>query len=209
MNGFDSPLEELLFDQLSKQLPRGAPLENQVDVETICGPFRLDFMATVQNRRIGIECDGKEFHDQYRDEWRDAMILGDRRADEIIRFRGCDLTYHLEDCVFLLSKIQPLLFTERHALVVRRLASENARRYAEGETDIASCAMLTYGFIGKSRAEDYILVHRRTTEGRTTGVGREFGPVYYRYAERCGRSSLDRLIEQYRASGRGCTRTVP
>jgi hypothetical protein len=208
MNTFESPLESLFFDQLLKQLPRGVPLQTQVLAETRCGTFRLDMMATVQNRRVGIECDGKEYHDEYRDEWRDAMILGDGQADEIIRFRGCDLTYHLDDCMFLLSKIQPLLFFGRHSDVVERLASDRARRFAVGETDWRCGALLNYGFIDKSRAEDFIDIRRRTVEGLVTGVGREFWAVYYRFAIEHGGGPLDNMIERWRATDR-CAWTVP
>src|SRR5262245_53638160 len=135
MTEFESPPERLFHDQLRKRMPAESELLCQFDVRTLCGAFRLDFLAAVQNRRIGIEIDGKEFHDQHRDAWRDAMILGDRQADEIIRFRGCDLHYHLDDCFYLLSKIQPLLFTERHARVIERLASDKAKRLSAGAHD--------------------------------------------------------------------------
>jgi hypothetical protein len=202
MDNFESPLENLFFDQLLKRLPRGVPLEIQVPAPTLCGTFRLDMLATVQNRRIGIECDGKEYHDEYRDEWRDAMILGDGQADEIIRFRGCDLTYHLDDCFFLLSKVQPLLFSDRHLQVVERLASDRARRFAEGETDWQCGAMVTYGYVEKSRAEDFVDIRRRTREGQTTGVGREFWAVYHRFASERGGGSLDEMIQRWQATDR-------
>jgi hypothetical protein len=202
MDEFESPLENLFFDQLLKRLPRGTLFQTQVSVPTVCGTFRLDMMATVQNRRIGLEVDGQEYHDEYRDEWRDAMILGDGHADEILRFRGCDLTYHLDDCFFLLSKIQPLLFSERQTDVIERLASDRARRFAESESDWQCGAMLNYGFIEKSRAEDFIDIRRRTTEGQTTGVGREFWAVYYRFAAEHGGGALDTMIERWRATDR-------
>jgi hypothetical protein len=207
MNDFESPLENLFFDQLLKRLPRGTPFETQVTVPTLCGTFRLDMMATVQGRRIGLEVDGKEYHDEYRDEWRDAMILGDGRADEIIRFRGCDLTYHLDDCLFLLSRMQPLLFCERQAGVIERLASDRVKRFAEGETDWQCGVILNYGFIEKSRAEDFIDISRHTIEGQTTGVGREFWAVYHRFAVEHGGGPLDNVIERWRATDR-CIRSV-
>lgn len=202
MNAFESPLENLVFDQLAKRLPAGVLLQTQVPANTLCGTFRLDSMATVQNRRIGIECDGKEYHDEYRDEWRDAMILGDGHTDEIIRLRGCDLAYHFDDCVFLLSKIQPLLFSGRHIDVVERLASARAKEFAKGETDLQCGASLNYGFIEKSRAEDSIDIRRRTIEGLTTAVGREFWTIYYRFAVEQGGGPLDTMIERWQTTDR-------
>jgi very-short-patch-repair endonuclease len=194
MNDFESPLEQLFNDQLRKRMPKEAELLPQFDVKTLCGNFRLDLLAVVQNRRIGIEIDGKEFHDQYRDEWRDAMILGDGRADEIVRFRGCDLHYHLDDCFYLLSKIQPLLFTARHTGIIERLASDRARRRAEGEYDWATGAMLTYGYIDDSRGVDFIDIRRNSVDG----VPYPFWKVYYNYAVEHGGGPLDQLMEHGR-----------
>jgi len=206
MNTFESPLENLFYDQLLKRLPREAILDTQVPVDTLCGTFRLDMLATVRDRRIGIEVDGQEYHDEYRDEWRDAMILGDGRADEIIRFRGCDMTYHLDDCLFLLSKIQPLLFSDRHSYVVTRLASDKAQWFATHETDCQCGAMITYGYIEESRAEDIVDIRRRTIEGQTIGVGREFWAVYHRFAVEQGGGPLGRLIALWRATDRSASK---
>jgi hypothetical protein len=196
MDAFESPLERLFHDQLLKRLPRGVSIEPQVVVRTLCGTFRLDFMVQVDGRRVGLEVDGKEFHDDWRDEWRDAMILGDNHADEIIRFRGCDLTYHLDDCMYLLSRIQPLLFSERQSGVIERLATERAKRFAES-ADWQAGALLAYGFIEKSRAEYFISIMRRSREGLTLGIGREFWAVLYRFAAERGGGSLDALMQAH------------
>jgi hypothetical protein len=201
MDSFESPLERLFHDQLLKRIPLGVTIEPQVEVRTLCGTFRLDFMVQVSGRRVGLEVDGKEFHDEWRDEWRDAMILGDSQADEIIRFRGCDLTYHLDDCMYLLSRIQPLLFSERQAGVMEKLATERAKRFAE-QDDWQSGAFLGYGFIENSRAEDFLSIMRRSREGLTTGVGREFWAVLYRSAVAHGGGSLDDVMAADAKTGR-------
>ncbi len=194
MYEFESPLEELLHDQLRKRMPQDAELLPQVDVNTLCGNFRLDLLAIARNRKIGIEIDGKEFHDQYRDEWRDAMILGDGRADEIIRFRGCDLHYHLNDCLYLFSRIQPLMFSDRHARVLERLASNEARRCGDGEYDWARGIVLTYGYIDDSRAIDFVDIRRNSIDGAPN----PFWKMYYRYAIERGGGPLDDLMERGR-----------
>jgi len=199
MDAFESPLERLFHDQLLKRLPRGVSIQPQVEVRTNCGPFRLDFLVEARGRRVGLECDGKEYHDEWRDEWRDAMIIGGGHADETIRFRGCDLTYHLDDCFYLLSKIQPLLFSDRQAQVIERLASEQVKRYVGNETDWQLGAFLEYGRIKDSAAVDFVSIYRRSREGLTTGVGREFWAVLYRFAESRGGGQLDHLIEEFAA----------
>ena len=72
---YESPLEDTFARGLSKFLRPGTNLEKQVEVTTICGDFRLDFVATTMaGRRVAYECDGAEFHDAQRDEWRDSVV---------------------------------------------------------------------------------------------------------------------------------------
>jgi hypothetical protein len=89
---YESPLEDSFAWNLSKHLRRDTRLEKQVVVSTVCGAFRMDFVATsAAGQRIAFECDGAEFHEFRRDEWRDAMILGGGGADSIIRLEGAIL----------------------------------------------------------------------------------------------------------------------
>ncbi|WP_428304638.1 hypothetical protein [Lacipirellula sp.] len=195
MDAFESPLERLFHDQLLKRLPRGVSIQPQVEVQTLCGKFRLDFMVEVGGRRVGLECDGKEFHDEWRDEWRDAMILGDNQADEIIRFRGCDLTYHLDDCMYLLAHLQPLLFADRQRIVIEKLASDRVKEFVAGGNLHPTMTMLTYGCINGSGGPDFIIIMRRSREGLTTSVGREFWAVLHRRAVEAGGGSLDAIMK--------------
>ena len=150
---YDPPYESLLEDAfawgLSKVLSPGTILEKQVEVKTICGDFRLDFVATaVAGRQVAYECDGAEFHEQQRDEWRDAMILGANAVDSIIRLRGSDLTYHLDDVLWLLSKWDPDMFSDRSQKILFQLASDRARYHRH---DCLGSAMITYWEESKSR----------------------------------------------------------
>ena len=67
---YDSPIEDTFAREISKHWHKETNIEVQKSVHTLCGEFRLDFMITLKNgQRIGIECDGKEFHDKSRDYW--------------------------------------------------------------------------------------------------------------------------------------------
>ena len=168
-------------------------MATQAEAPTLCGKFRLDLLVIVENRRIGIECDGRDFHDEYRDEWRDAMILGDVRTDEIIRLRACDLTYHLDDCIFILSRLHPSMFANRHRMNLERLASNRAKNARVS----VSGAIFGYGFLDGSAAVDFIDIQRRSIEGR------QFWKNYYQFAIEHGGGSLDRLIELWSHTDRG------
>src|SRR5688572_5827088 len=105
---FDSPLEADFAWHVAKYVSNEVHLDRQVAVETICGRFVLDFVATnPAGARVAFECDGKEFHHAGRDEWRDAMILGADGVDSILRLRGSDLTYHINDVLYITAVWHP------------------------------------------------------------------------------------------------------
>ena len=126
----ESPLEELFAFNLEKYLDSSINLQNQIEVETICGNFRIDFVAYSKIKRIAFECDGADYHNVARDEWRDAMILGAKAVDVIYRLRGSDLTYHIEDCLYLISKWEPEIFSQRGKINLEILASKKKKIFA-------------------------------------------------------------------------------
>jgi hypothetical protein len=85
-------------------------------------------LITPGGYRVGIECDGKEFHEPSRDEWRDAMILGGNHLDALYRIRGSDITYHLDDLLYLLSVLEPSIFSERATSNLKVLASREIQK---------------------------------------------------------------------------------
>ena len=85
---FESPIEEIFAWNMSKFLSEKIRLEKQVVIRTLWGNFRADFMITTDTEKIIFECDGKEYHNAGRDEWRDALILGSSDIDYVYRFRG-------------------------------------------------------------------------------------------------------------------------
>jgi len=102
---YDSPLEDIFAFNIVKYLDHGVSFRPQVEVNTICEVFRVDFMVQAPGgKKIVFECDGKEFHDAFRDEWRDAMILGAGEADIIYRLRGSTLcTIQRMSCILCLN----------------------------------------------------------------------------------------------------------
>lgn len=120
---FDSPIEAAFAESCFKFLSPNAVVEKQVEVSTAHGIFRLDFLMAVNNRKIAVECDGKDFHERLRDELRDAILLGGGNCDTIYHFRGCDLVYYPYDCVWLMSLLDKDLFSQRGHLHLDKLRS--------------------------------------------------------------------------------------
>lgn len=124
---YESPIESDVAWLLCKRLDREARLIPQFRVKTAAGNFRLDFMVERHGRRIGIECDGKEFHDEVRDRERDYHILASGAVAAIYRMPGAGIVYHLDDLVFFLTHYEPNMFSERGRLNCRALASADAK----------------------------------------------------------------------------------
>jgi very-short-patch-repair endonuclease len=126
---YDSPIEDIFAWNLSKYINSDIKVFTQFAVNTIGGKFILDFLLELPNKqKILVECDGKEFHDIHRDEWRDGMILGDNYATFIYRIRGSDLYYHINDVLFIISRIHPELISERGHKNLSMLASEEVKK---------------------------------------------------------------------------------
>jgi len=189
---YDSPLEDLFAHNISKYLGTNVVLNKQVDVETICGTFRVDFVADC-GPKIAFECDGAEYHDAARDEWRDAMILGADAVDVIYRLRGRDLTYHLEDCLFVISRLEPDIFSHRGLLHLGNLATQEARTFIPGRGTWHS---VTYK---PARPEMDPLVISITRNSRIVPKGqRSFWKSVFRFAREKGGGDMDSLIAEWR-----------
>ena len=118
---FDSPIEAAFADSCFKFLSPNVYVGKQVEASTTHGVFRLDFLMSVNDKKIAIECDGKDFHEGLRDELRDAILLGGGNCETIYHFRGCDLVYYPYDCVWLISVLDKDLFSQRGHIQLRQL----------------------------------------------------------------------------------------
>lgn len=192
----ESPIEDLFLEAMNKRISETARLTPQVEVRTLCGTFRLDFLLEAGGKRIAVECDGHDYHDEERDEWRDAMIVGDQCVDEIFRFRGRDLVWRTDDCLLILRHFHPALFSERGVHIVERLGSQEARDQLADGFGVAEGIRIFYR--GERGGSDLMFYawHRH-------GLGDAPNPWWrfiYRYAVANGGGRLDDVIAKFRDS---------
>lgn len=193
----ESPIEHDLEWALQKYLKPDVTLERQRPVSTRWGRFRSDLALIHSGLRVGLECDGVMFHDPYRDEWRDALMLGTRGIDAVVRFAGQDLVYRIDDCVFVIASLYPSAFTERGHAILERLASAPVRRLElMGQERIRYVAEIErHGDDGLVGAYvDARIIHRRAS------ASRQYWRELYAAALKIGPCTLDELIARDRAT---------
>jgi len=126
---YESPIEATFASCCFKHLRPDVHIEAQAETSTKHGCFRIDFVLSLGDKRIAVECDGRDFHEPFRDEFRDAILLGEGHLETIYHFRGCDLVYYPDDCIWLMSALEPQLFSERGRHILGRLQRvENENR---------------------------------------------------------------------------------
>jgi hypothetical protein len=144
----ESPLEEMFIHKFEKYLAPDVAIFPQFEVPTIAGTFRLDFLLTIADKKIAFECDGKEFHNEFRDEFRDGLILGTGTIDAIYRFRGKDLHTFLDDCIYLIYHFDKELFNNRYQLIFPQLISIDLKeRLVERPLEYNEMTLLGYNAI--------------------------------------------------------------
>lgn len=94
----ESVLEDLWWHMASKcrELPPGV-------AQYRVGRWRIDAAYTINTRVIGIELDGKTYHDYERDKERDMAILATGEVHEIIRIPFAALEYFTHATMKMLS----------------------------------------------------------------------------------------------------------
>lgn len=138
----ESPIEDRFERGLRPVLHPEADFRGQVEIATRCGEFRVDYLVTCRSRRVVFECDGREFHEETVDEVRDALILGTPYVDVVYRIRGVDIMYRLMDCVALLSRMEPPLFSDNGKWSLEAWAGWLHREY--GCRIDSGCGMVFY-----------------------------------------------------------------
>lgn len=193
---YESPLEDAFAWSLSKYLDRSVSLHKQVECPTICGRFRMDFVAvTPIGYKVAYECDGAQYHDHVRDEWRDAMILGAGDIDTIVRVRGQDIVHRINDVLLISSIWDPQIYSDRGVCNLTRLASSRARTF--GASDDPCIAIIAYPDESDSPSSPlHIRLDRRIRVNPPT-VQRQFWEAAFRFAQGVGGGKLDDVIEQY------------
>lgn len=189
---YDSPIEDLFAEYFLRYAAAGIAFEPQHSVHTLCGTFIVDFLIVdAAGRRIGIECDGKEFHDLSRDEWRDGMILGDEHLDAMYRFRGQDLHYSMDDVMYFLYSMEPSVFDPCAPRKLQVLSSEEVR---ESTQDLHR-EFYSFGYRDSEISGDFSAVARRRD---LPGDRRNFWQAAYRFAASVGGGSLDEVVQRFR-----------
>jgi hypothetical protein len=118
---YESPIEDIFAEHCFKYLSEDVLAEKQTEVTTKHGNFRVDFELKTSMTRIAIECDGKEFHNLFKDEIRDSILLGEKHFDTIYHFRGSDLNYYPYDCIWLMFILDKSIFNKRAHLQLVKL----------------------------------------------------------------------------------------
>lgn len=147
----ESPIERRFLTAVLPELDGGAKWTCQREILAGGDRFRVDFWCAAGGRRIVVECDGRDYHDFLRDRARDTAILLADRADEVFRFRGCDVNGRLEACVGLMRLFAPQVFRPVPAatladrlMVSRALTSETGckpiLRVRCRRKEVADCA---------------------------------------------------------------------
>lgn len=143
---YESPPEEMLGERICAALAPSANYSAQVSVCTAAGIFRLDMLlVSGKGRRVGIEVDGREFHDPQRDHWRTVFILCTGKVDVIYRVPAFAAYSNLAGVLAGLAAIEPEMFrseemarwrltTERHWPT----SSFDDDSFADGDPDNAS-----------------------------------------------------------------------
>jgi hypothetical protein len=189
---YDSPIEDLFAKYFVHYAAAGIAFEPQYPVHTLCGTFIIDFLIKdTAGRRIGIECDGKDFHDLSRDEWRDGMILGEAHIDVMYRFRGQDLRYSWEDILYFLCSMEPGIFDPCAPRNLHVLSSDEIR---ESTQDLYRESYF-FSYRDSNLSGNFSAIARRRI---LPPHRRSFWQAAYRFATSVGGGPLDEVIARFR-----------
>lgn len=95
-----TPIELILRDKL---IERNINFEPQVKL----GRFYVDFLITDKNRKIIVECDGRDYHSIEKDRERDKELSAE--GYQILRFTGSELFHDVNAC------LDKIMLTSLHA----------------------------------------------------------------------------------------------
>lgn len=87
-------------------------IKPQYNVSTSNGNYRLDIVLEKEGDYLGIEIDGKNWHDVKKDCIRDKYIVKDTEINKIVRFTGADATFIPAFCVGFILYHFPKFFED-------------------------------------------------------------------------------------------------
>ena len=131
----ESPIEHEFLHAFYKVISDQVTIEGQVDCHTPIGRFRFDFVVKHLGRKIGFECDGKNFHDRQTDLSRDAAILKTGLVDIIYRVPGKSLWFYTYEVLDLLRIEEPDLFSSHGNGLLDAILDDGAEREDNREID--------------------------------------------------------------------------
>lgn len=192
---YESPIEDKFAWHITKYLKPDVAFYPQFPIQTICGQFRLDFVIGYNDKLIGFECDGLNFHEPYRDLWRDSMILGTEKIDSIFRLRGTDIHRYPNDLLYTIAKFHSPLFSPRGLINLSKLALESTINCSIDKT--SSCHLIEIQDFDEDNCYHSLLMIDRRFQHTFKGYKYEWED-YYEFATRIGGGNLDAVIEQYK-----------
>lgn len=186
----ESEIERIFYSEICKVISDEIKFEPQFEINTICGKFRIDFYFELNGKRIGIECDGKEFHKGSRDSFRDSILLGDNHIDEIFRFKGKDIYYHAHKSIYMIFFLHPEFLSERGKKnLTNRLGFENRKLIEESFEEIV-VEYVTVPILFDGNQENQLELKWKRRDEKL------FWEKTYEYIKKKGGGSLDKLIEE-------------
>ena len=137
---YQPPFSSMLADDLAWYFARfladEAGIQEQSRVQTPFAEFTVDFFIELNKHRIGIML-GHLDNDNERAEssFKDAMLIDSGGLDVIYRFRNYDLEERLYDCLQVMSRWNPNLFSYRGRVNLETLSSTETRSFEPSYSD--------------------------------------------------------------------------
>jgi hypothetical protein len=150
----NSPIENIFYADVQKRTAPEARISRQAECPTCIGTFYLDFLVEVRGRRVGFECDGKDFHESVRDSGRDRAIIDAGHAHRIYRLRGYDICFHLHDALDLVRVRDRSLFSKRGHLNIEALATREGEHRDESRNLASGFPFAAVRWYERQRDED-------------------------------------------------------
>lgn len=158
---YDGALDDSFAWHLVKYLAPASGLQYKVQgLIAEVPPLQVDFLVEQDERRIGFMCGTSEAGWE-QDRLRDALFVGSGAVDVLYRFRAIDLERHLHDVLFVASKWDPELFSDRGRTNLEILASPDALRCHPTRIDMV--VRIQYGEAKSRRValpSETLVVHR-------------------------------------------------
>jgi hypothetical protein len=184
---YESELEAIFHWDFAKHVAEGVTTEPQLELITKLGVFRPDFVIKGK-LRVGVELDGKEFHDGFRDECRDSIILGEKHLDVIYRFQGKDIYHNTADMLYFMAQCDPWIFHDKGIGNLKQLSCRE-RTPINLERDEHPLVVSHFDDVEKER-------FRMTLVTRRSAGSNQYWRRLYEFAIEKSPSNLDEMIAQ-------------